>query len=181
MSDPRDFLNQNTPKPEAAKNQDVSKKGIDLFFGEKERKFFDMAGKELVNNILKESFLLYKIDLKKTKTHSLYGESKKKVFQKEVEVFGRINVETEAPSYLDKGGIIKKGFGKLTAEIYNSHLDELGVKIMMGDFMYFKGHYYEVIDDGSSNIANENSYAGDRLFFIKIMGVRVKSDLFDAK
>ena len=32
--------NENTKKPEAAKQLDADKKGINLFFGEKERKLF---------------------------------------------------------------------------------------------------------------------------------------------
>lgn len=181
MEEARDFLNKKTDKPEEAKNMDAIQKGVDLFFGDKEQRFFDGLGKEVVNDIVKESFLLYKIDYKKTKTHSLYGESKNKVFQKEVQIFGLINVEVDPPEYMAPGGILKKGFGKLTAEIFNSHLEELQVKIMMGDFMYSRGHYYEVIDDGSSNISNEFAYVGDRLFSIKIVGVRVKNDMFNAR
>ena len=177
----RDFLNKDTPKPEEAKNMDASKKGIDLFFGEKERKFLDTVGKELVNSILKESFIYYRVDYKKTRTHSLYGESKKKVYEPEVEIFGRINVESNAPEYMAPGGIIKKGFGKLSADIYSTHLEELQVKIRMGDFMYHKGHYYEVVDDGSPNISNEHSYAGDIQFSISIVGIRVKNEVFNGR
>jgi len=181
QQDTRDLFNEKDPKPEQAKNMDVSKKGIDLFFGEKERSFFDTTGREIVNSILKESFILYRVDYKKTKTHSLYGESKSKVYLTPVEVFGRINVESDNPEYMAPGGIIKKGYGKFTAEVYNTHLEELEVKIRMGDFMYYKGHYYEVSDDGSSNISNEFAYGGDKMFYLKITGVRVKDDVFKAR
>lgn len=177
---PHDFLNESQKKPEEAHENDINKKGIELFFGEKERRFFDLAGREITMNILQESFILYRMDLKNTKTHSLYGEAKKKLYLTPVEIFGRINVESNSPDYLAPGGIIRKGFGKLTADIYNSHLEDLKVKIKMGDFLYHKGHYYEIIDDGSSNIANEYAYAGDRLFYIKIEAVRVPSDVFQA-
>lgn len=173
--------NDNDKKPEEAKNQDISTKGIDLFFGEKERAFFDSVGREIVNDIIKESFILYRVDYARTKTHSLYGEAKKKAYQTPVEVFGRINVEVEAPEYMTSGGIIKKGYGKITAEVFRTHLKELEVNVRIGDFLYFKGHYYEVVDDGSSNIGNEQSYAGDIVFSIKIMGIRVKDDVFNAK
>lgn len=181
QQEPRDPFNKKDSKPEEAKNLDISQKGIDLFFGEKERKFFDFAGKEIVNEILKESFILYRIDYKKTKTHRLYGEAKQKVYLQPVEVFGRINVESDNPEYMAPGGIIKKGYGKITAEIYNTHLEEIEVKIRMGDFMYYKGHYYEVTDDGSANISNEFAYGGDKMFYIKVTGVRVKDDVFKAR
>lgn len=173
--------NEGEKKPEEAKNQDLSRKGIDLFFGEQERALFESLGREITMDILKESFVLYRVDYAKTKTHKLYGEAKKKVYETPVEVFGRINVEVEAPEYMTPGGIIKKGYGKITADVYRSHLNELNVNVRMGDFLYFKGHYYEVVDDGSSNIGNEQSYAGDITFSIKIVGIRVKDDVFNAR
>lgn len=173
--------NDGDKKPEEAKEQDISRKGIDLFFGEKERAFFDSVGRELVNGILKQSFILYCIDYAKTNTHKLYGEAKKKVYKTPIEIFGRINVEVEAPEYMTSGGIIKKGYGKISADVYRTHLNELSANARIGDFMYFKGHYYEIVDDGSSNIGNKQSYAGDIAFSIKIVGIRVKDDVFNAK
>lgn len=181
MSEQNNLINEDSKKTDAAKNLDTSKKGIELFFGEKERKFFEMNGKELVHGILKESFILYRIDYKKTKTHELYGESKKKVWLPEIEVFGRINVDVEDPKYFSNGGLVERGFGKITAEVYLSHLNELNVKVKMGDFLYHKGHYYEIIDDGLSNISNEHAFGGDKLFFVTIKGVKVNSDVFKAR
>ena len=51
----------------------------------------------------------------------------------------------------------------------------------MGDFLYHKGNYYEVIDDGSSNIDNKHSWGGDKLFSITIMAIEVNSDVFNAR
>lgn len=177
----KDFINEKENKPEKAKDIDVSKKGIDLFFGEKERRFMENTGREMVHDILKESFLLFKVDLIATKTHKLYGEAKKKRWLKEVEIFGRINVEAVDPKYMAPGGIIQKGLGNITAEVYMSHLSELNVNVRIGDFMYHKGHYYEVVDDGSANISNEHAFGGDKLFYITIKGVRVKDDAFKAR
>lgn len=172
--------NEGEKKPQEAKEQDLSRKGIDLFFQESERAFFDSVGREHIG-ILKESFILYRVDLNKTNVHKLYGEAKRKVYQTPVEIFGRLNVEVDSPEFMTSGGIIKKGYGKMTASVYRTHLNELGVNPKMGDFMYFKGHYYEIIDDGSSNIGNKQSYAGDIAFSITLIGVRVKKDVFNAK
>lgn len=177
----KDFINEKENKPEKAKDIDVSKKGIELFFGEKERRFMENAGKEIVESILKESFLLFKVDLMATKTHKLYGEAKKKRWLKEVEIFGRINVESGDPEYMAPGGILKKGFGKISADVYMSQLSELNVNIRIGDFMYHKGHYYEVVDDGSSNISNEHSFGSDKIFWLTVKGIRVKDDAFKAR
>jgi hypothetical protein len=175
------LLNRNMPKPEEAKNLDSSQKGIKLFFGEKERRFFESSGREISEEILQESFILYRIDYQKTQTHELYGESKNKLYLPPVEVFGRINVEAMGPEYMSPGGLIRKGYGNITASIYVSHLDELNAEIRMGDFVYHKGNYYEITDDGSSNVDNQHSWGGDKLFSITIKGVEVNTDVFSAR
>src|ERR1017187_6375789 len=90
---------------------DTTEKGIQLFFGDAEERFFQNTGREISEKILLESFILYRIDLKKTRTHSLYGESKFKSYLEPIEVFGLVNVEVEKPSYTTGEGLIKKGFG----------------------------------------------------------------------
>jgi hypothetical protein len=175
------LLQSGDKKPQKAQEHDLNKQGIDLFFGQKEREFMERVGKELVIGILKESFILYRIDYKRTQTHSVYGETKRKIYLPEIEIFGRINVESNDPEYFAKSGLIRKGYGKITAEVYLSHLEEKGVKIRMGDFVYHKGNFYEIIDDGSSNIGNENAFGGDKLFYIRIKGVEVNSDVFNGR
>ena len=51
--------------PENFNSHEAVPKGIKLFFGEKEAKFFSNAGREVTEGILQESFLLYRIDLAK--------------------------------------------------------------------------------------------------------------------
>jgi len=174
-------LRRDDKKTEEAKKLDTSQKGIDLFFGDKERTFFENAGKEITIGILQESFILYRIDNKRTKTHKLYGESKKKEYLDPVEVFGRINVESSGPEFFTKGGVTRKRFAKIEAHIYLSHLEELGATIKNGDYAYHKGNYYEIIDDGSANIGNEFAFGGDKLFYITVKGVEVNGDVFKAK
>ncbi len=93
-------------------------KGIKTFFSDKEADFFTNAGREVTEGILQSSFLLFKIDLKKTKVHPLYGEAKVKSYLPPIEIFGRINVEVTDPSFQVKGGLVRKGFGNLTAHVY---------------------------------------------------------------
>ena len=176
-------------------NMDASEaipKGIELFFGSKERIFFTNAGREISEGILKESFLLYRIDLEKTQT-DFYGQAKKKVWLPEIEIFGRINVEVQEPKYTTKGAIEKKGMGNLTAHVYLDQLEELGLitkeqgkavivsGIKMGHFIGYKGQFYKIVDDGYSQISNEFSWGGDRRFFITIKGIEVDEDIFQGR
>lgn len=183
--------NDRNKKPQEAKEHESEKKGIELFFGQKEANFFDQLGKEISINILQESFILYRVDLTKTQTHELYGESIVKEYKEPIEVFGRINVESQAPYYRTERGIIKQGMGELTASLHLSHLQELGLlfedqngdirsDLNKGDFIFFKGQYYEVYDDGYSQISNQYAYAGDRRAFITITAKEVDRDIFNA-
>lgn len=174
--------NENVKKPEEAKDLDATKKGVELFFGELERKLFLDLGTEITREILRESFILYRIDFKTTKTHSVYGEAKKKNYLPPVEIFGRINVESTGPEYLNPGGgLIRQGLGLFTAHVYLHHLEELQVQLRMGDYVYHKGNYYEVIDDGKSNNSNQYAFGGDKFFYLTIKAVEVNSDVFKAR
>jgi len=183
---------------EIGKNQeDVSKllhdvKGLKTFFSDKEADFFTNTGREITEEILQTSFLLFKIDYKKTKVHPLYGEAKIKHYLSPIEIFGRINVEVTDPSYQTKGGLTKKGFGNLTAHIYLEQIRELDLieredgniiitKIKMGDYVNYKGQFFQIIDDGYSQISNKHSWAGDRRFYITIKGVEVDEDIMKGR
>lgn len=176
-------------RPRDAEENFGKEDGIDLFFGEAEASFFDQAGKEMTVNILKESFILYRVDLRMTNTHALYGESIQKEYKDTVEVFGRINVEVDAPSMRTSAGISKQGMGQMTASMHLSHLQEVGIlekegndisiDMKKGDFIAFKGQYYEIWDDGHSQIANQYSYAGDRRAFLTIKAKEVDRDVFN--
>jgi len=183
-----DDLNGSKKPSEVNKNL-FEKKGISLFFGELEATFFDQVAKELTINILQESFILYRVDLKRTKTHALYGESIVKETREPIEVFARIDVVVSDPTYRTARGITKQGMGELTASLHLSHLEEIGILIKdgeninidmkKGDFIAHKGQFYEIWDDGYSQISNEFSYAGDRRVFLTIKAKEVDRDVFN--
>lgn len=168
------------------------KKGINLFFTDKEAAFFTSVGREITEEILQSSFLLFKIDLKKTKIHPLYGEAKVKHFLNPIEIFGRINVEVTDPTFQTKGGLVKKGFGNLTAHIYIEQLRDLNLvekddgnviitSIKTGEYINYKGQYYQIYDDGHSQIDNKHSWAGDRRFYITIKAIEVDEDIMKGR
>lgn len=187
-------LNEIGKQPDGFNNSEATPDGIGLFFGDKERAFFSQVGREITEEILQESFMLYRIDLKRTETHSLYGQAKsyQKVWKPEVKIFGRIDVESVEPEYMADGGLVKKGFGKFTAHIYMDQLEELGLvkyeqnqltvfDLNNGDFVGFKDEYYKIINNGYAQISNEFSWGGDRRFYITISGIEVDEDIFKAR
>jgi len=181
MANNNEEENENVKKPEAARQLDAAKDGVGLFFGEKERNLFLQMGSEVTMVQLQEKFLLYRIDYKTTKTHAVYGESKKKNYLPEVEIYARINVESDGPEFLSPGGMTRQGLGKITAHVYLHHLEDKNIEIRMGDFIYHKGNFYEINDDGKSNISNKFAFGSDKFFYITIKGVEVNGDVFKAR
>jgi len=169
----------------------ANSKGINQFFTDKEEDYFNKTGREISETILQEDFIFYKIDLNKTQSNR-YGESKEKRTEKEVIINGRINVQTVDNQYHESGGLLKKGFGTFEAHCYIEHLEELGLvefnegqrlvyHIKEGDFIGYKGQFYEIKDNGSHLINNESSFAGDRRFMTTIKAEEVGEHIFRAK
>lgn len=185
-------INEIGRNPENMDAAEAQPKGIGLFFANQEASFFTNVGREIVEGVLQESLLLYRIDLEKTQP-DFYGQTKKKVWMQEIQIFGRINVEVSAPSYTTKGAVEKKGMGNLTAHIYLDHLEDLGLivkqqnsnvivsGIKMGHFIGYKGQFYKIVNDGYSQIANEYSWAGDRRFYITVEAVESDEDVFQGR
>lgn len=187
-------LNEIGRQPDGFSDDERTPDGIGLFFGEKERAFFSSAGREITESILQESFMLFRVDLKRTETHSLYGQAKafQKVWKPEIKILGRINVETVEPEYMADGGLVKKGLGKFTAHIYMEQLEELGLAeykqnqlviydINNGDYIGYKDEYYTIIDNGHAQISNEFSWGGDRRYYLTITAIEVDEDVFKAR
>lgn len=184
-------INEIQGQPQEQDEHQHDPKGIDLFLGEEDVAFLSSVGRELSESWLKESFLLYRVDLSKT-TPNFYGESKRKTYKEHVEIYGRLDIESQPVGQQTAGGIMKRSVGTMTAHVYLEHLVELGLLIKrdgqhvqldlkVGDFIMFKGQYFSIIDDGFSQLNNEFSYGGDRRFALTIKAVEVDEDRFKAR
>lgn len=184
-------FNEIEGQPDEEREHESQPKGIELFLGEEDVAFLSSVGRELTEGWLKESCLLYRIDLSKTRVN-FYGESKKKVYKEPVQIFGRLQIESKPLTQHVMGGILKREVGTLTASVYIQHLEEkgliikrdgqhIGIDLKVGDFIMFKGQYFEIKDDGFSQLNNEFSYGGDRRFAITITAIEVDEDKFKAR
>ena len=184
-------INEIQGQPQEQEEHEALPKGIGLFLGDEDVKFMSAVGREMVEDILSESFILYRVDMRKT-VPNFYGEAKRKVYKDPIQVFGRLDIESTAPGQQTPGGIMKRGVGTMTASVYLEHLVEIGLLIKkdgqhlqldlkVGDFIMFKGQYFEIKDDGFSQLNNEYSYGGDRRFALIIKAVEVDEDKFKAR
>lgn len=149
--------------------------GLSLWFGEAENTLFNNLGRELIETLITQHFTLYRMN--KTETESnFYGESKRKVWRDEIEVKARILITDS--DVVEEGGVRRMGKGDMQAWIYLQHLEELGVEILVGDFLGFQGKIYEVYDNGPNKDNMKRKFAGDRDYFQEILAKVVTGDIF---
>jgi hypothetical protein len=73
--------------------------------------------------------------------------------------------------------------GNMKFSVYQSYLDELGVEIMMGDYIGYyetesKVRYYVVADDGRVVSDNKHTYGGYKPFYRSIIAAPVSQNEF---
>lgn len=142
-------------------------------------------GRDYFEQDIPASVLFFKIDYKKTKTHSLYGESRArdKVVLSPVELKVRLVVEESEANYIQGGEIIRHFAGDLIFTIYEQEIDEKKVDIQRGDFIGLKNtkgvlQYYEVYDADIMNVANSKTIGGLESYYRKIKCTVADKDVF---
>ncbi len=113
--------------------------------------------------------VLYRIDIVKSKSHSLYGESrlKDKRFLEPIE----LNVTTNIDDIT--GGLYNESIGIFKFGVYIQELEEKGnIEIKRGDYYkYFDGDKERVFEvTKSSNINTANSQIGYKPIYIIVEG-----------
>lgn len=126
-------------------------------------------GKAYVDTDLNQTLILFQVDLSKTNSDSLYGETTTDgvAFKTPVEIHCIYEVEDAELSSYDKsknlGTYVKPG--NLKFGVYQATLDELGAEIKIGDYVGVivdEDHivYYVVNNDGRNNYDNSHMLYG---------------------
>jgi hypothetical protein len=155
----------------------LSYSGLSIFFKDAEESLFKLMGRELVERLITQHFTLYRINPGKTESN-FYGESRHKVYKDPVEVIGRIQIQDA--DVISEGGIRRMAKGDMSAWIYLDHMNELGIDINVGDFIYYAGKYYEVYDPGYNKDSLNRKFAADREFYREILAKVVSEDVFQS-
>lgn len=140
-----------------------------LFYSESDFQYEMEIGKNYLEQDMNQTIILYEVDLQKTNTDYIYGETKPNqiLFKPPVELHVMYNIEPGELMSYDKtknvGTYIKNG--KLTFGIYQATLDELGCDIKVGDYIGVQvssthREYYTVTNDGRNNFDNEHMVFG---------------------
>jgi hypothetical protein len=102
--------------------------------------FFKGIARELVDTVVQDAVVLFKINLNETKVN-IYGESTNKTWYPGIQLFALINKEPETAQY--------EGFGSNTNQNVEFRFDrwmceEKNTYPEIGDVVYFNGSYYEI-------------------------------------
>lgn len=158
-----------------------------LFFGEKEYRLFQSLGRELTENFVGSSVLLYIVDKENTQSN-FYGEAKVKKIKNVYELVGLVNVETVEDEMYNETTFVKRGIGKLTFYVYLEQLEENGLieyqdnnnvvfLYKLGDFIKYRGQVFEIINDGYSQLGNRHFFAADYRYYVKIEAIEVDENV----
>jgi hypothetical protein len=101
---------------------------------------FKSLARELVDDVIQNTVVLFKINLNETKVN-IYGEALNKTWHPGVEVYALINKDPETTRY--------EGFGPDTDQNVVFKLDrwmlqEKNIYPEVGDIIYFNNSYYEI-------------------------------------
>ncbi len=143
-----------------------------------------MYGREYLEKDIRHTVMLHRVDLIKTKSHDLYGQSKPSdmVFRTPVELVVMINVEASAQKYYgDTPGVARDDSGNMIFGVYLKELEEKGVDISRGDIIEYnmsgyKNRYYEVEDANNVTDTTNLTIAGFKSYWRKVLCVPLKED-----
>jgi hypothetical protein len=110
------------------------------FISDRDVAFFKGLAREVVDVVVQNTAVLYKINLNETRVN-LYGESMNKTWHPGVELYVLINKETATTTY--------EGFGSETMQNIEFRFDrfmceEKNSYPEVGDVIYFDDSYYEI-------------------------------------
>ena len=124
------------------------------FISARDVEFFKGIARELVDEVIQNAVVLFKINLSETKVN-IYGESLNKTWHPGVELFALINKDGETTSY--------EGFGANTNQNIEFRFDrwmleEKNSYPEIGDIIYFNNEYYEIDNKTEIQLVGGQTY-----------------------
>jgi len=128
------------------------------FLSDRDIAFFRGVARELVDVVIENVCVLFKIDLRETKVN-IYGESMNKSWHPGVELYVLIDKETESSVY--------EGFGSDTQQNIVFKFDremceEKNTYPEIGDIIYFNDGYFEI--DNTNEVQFVGGLPGQTIF-----------------
>lgn len=146
-----------------------------LFITQREINFISDITKEIIKDVIGQKIIYYPISEIRTKTHEVYNEALKKVFDSPIIIDALVNSEFQTTTKIDKFGVD----AQYLIEVYIQHRDlvEKGINVSIGDFFSFSDIFYEITDRTyMRNIYGMPEHKNG----IKLIGTKARGGLFTA-
>lgn len=146
-----------------------------LFITPREYNFISDITKEIIKDVVGQKIIYYPISEIKTKTHEVYNEALRKVFDNPIVLDALVNNEFQTETKIDKFGVD----AQYRIEVYLQHRDlvEKGISVNIGDFFSFAENFYEITE---RNFMRNMYGAAEHKDGIRLIGVKSRQGLFVA-
>lgn len=167
-------------------NIDLENQRYGLFMTENSFDLDVEYGRNFLRTDNVQELTIFKVDLIKSKSHSLYGQSKAKdkKFFSPVKIKVMITVEPNEQEYYgnNSGGIAREDTGKLVFGVYLKELEEKKLEVNRGDYVEYnisgnKNRYYEIENANNVEDTTDKTIGGYKTYWKKIIAVPVKEDV----
>lgn len=110
-----------------------------LFFSEKELEFIKKINDELINKVISQRILYYKIE---NVSSNVYGEVKNKILSQPIEVEALVDIQEKSEQETNIYGVDTK----YTIIVYfqKDNIIEKGVDVCVGDYVKYGNILYEI-------------------------------------
>lgn len=146
-----------------------------LFITSREYNFISDITKEIIKDVIGQKIIYYPISEIKTKTHEIYNEALKKVFDNPIILDALVNNEFQTETKINQFGID----AQYRVEVYLQYRDlvEKGINVNIGDFFSFGEIFYEITE----RTFLKNIYgAPEHKDGVRLIGIKSRQGLFDA-
>ncbi len=115
-----------------------------LFITPREINFISDITKELMKDVVGQKIYYFPISEIKTKTHEIYNEALKKVFDNPIELDALVDNNFQSDTKIDQFGVD----AQYKVEVYIQHRDlvEKNINVAIGDFFSFGQIFYEITE-----------------------------------
>jgi len=146
-----------------------------LFVTQRELSFISDITKEIIKDVVGQKIYYYPISELKTKSHIIYNEAVKKIYDNPIEIEGLVDANFQQTTKIDKFGIDRQ----FQIEVFMQYRDlvDKGITVSIGDFFSFDELFFEITEVAiTRNIYGMPEHKDG----VKVIGVKSREGLFKA-
>jgi len=146
-----------------------------LFITQRELSFISDITKEIIKDVVGQKIYYYPISELKTKSHVIYNEAVKKIYDNPIEIECLVDANFQQTTKIDKFGVDKQ----FQLEVFLQYRDivDKGIQVNIGDFFSFGDIFFEITEVAvTRNIYGMPEHKDG----VKILGLKSREGLFKA-